>query len=72
MGRDWLQTIARPGLQHLLGLMRPGVDGAVAGIWSFNKKVTQELSACLEREAHQMGFEFRLVPESTFTELLAT
>ncbi len=71
MESDWRQAIARPDLRHLLGLMRPGVDGAVAGIWSFDKKVTQELLASLEREAHQLGFEFCTVAEDTFTGMLA-
>lgn len=71
MGRDWRQEIARPDLRHVLGLMRPGVDGAVAGIWSFDKKVTQVLLARLENEAHQSGFEFCTVGEDAFTGMLA-
>jgi hypothetical protein len=71
MGSDWRQAIARPDLRHLLGLMRPGIDGAVAGIWSFDKKVTQTLLARLESEAHQMGFEFCTAAEDAFTAMLA-
>jgi hypothetical protein len=64
-------THLRLGLHDALGLIRPGVDGAVAGIWSFNRTFGLALLAKLESVAFQMGFEFRLVSETTFTELLA-
>jgi hypothetical protein len=64
-------TPARLGLNDTLGLIRPGVDGAVAGIWSFDRAFALALLARLESEAFQMGFEFRLATEATFTDLLA-
>jgi hypothetical protein len=62
---------ARIGLNDTLGLLRPGVDGAVAGLWSFDRALTRALLARLESEAVQIGFEFRLVSETTFADLLA-
>ena len=67
----WKQALAKLGLQHLLGVMRPGVDGDVAGIWSFDKAFTHALLARLENEAQREGFEFRLVSEQKFMTLLA-
>lgn len=71
MESGWKQALARLGLQHLLGVMRPGVDGDVAGIWSFDKAFTHALLAGLENEARREGYEFQLVSEETFMTLLA-
>jgi hypothetical protein len=64
-------TPMRLGLNDALGLIRPGVDGAVAGIWSFNRAFARALMTKLESEAIRMGFEFRIVTEASFTDLLA-
>jgi hypothetical protein len=64
-------TAMKLGLNHALGLIRPGVDGAVACIWSFDRAFTLALLSKLKSEAVQMGFEFRMVTEATFTDLLA-
>ena len=64
-------TPARLGLKDALGLIRPGVDGAVAGIWSYDRAFSLALLARLESEAVQMGCEFRLTTEAIFTDLLA-
>jgi hypothetical protein len=68
---DWEQALAKLGLRHLLGVMRPGVDGDVAGIWSFDKAFTQALLAGLLKEAQREDYEFLLVSEEKFMALLA-
>jgi hypothetical protein len=64
-------TPLKLGLNDTLGLLRPGVDGGLAGFWSFDRALTRALLARLESEAIQMGFEFRLVAEANFSDLLA-
>jgi hypothetical protein len=64
-------TPLKLGLNDTLGLMRPGVDGGLAGFWSFDRALTRALLVRLESEAVQMGFEFGLVAEADFSDLIA-
>jgi hypothetical protein len=72
LDRGWRELQDRVKFPHLLGLMRPGVDGDVAGIWSFDKAFTKALLHQLEMEAHRMGFECQLVSENLFAESIAS
>ncbi len=52
-------------------IVRPGVDGDVAGIMSASDSFERQLLSSLEREASQSGFSWRVLPEDRFADELA-
>jgi hypothetical protein len=67
---DWAETAAQ--VAGVLGAMRPGVDGDVAGILSLSESFEQSALTALEREAVAAGFDWFVVDESAFRDMLAT
>lgn len=77
---DWRTLIAlndRPvGPDALASLrvdaiVRPGVDGDVAGIMSASDSFERQLLGSIEREAGQSGFSWRVLSEDAFAEELS-
>ena len=50
----------------LEGILRPGVDGDVAGLWSLAESFEQTTLAALERETRAAGFDWAMVTEDVF------
>lgn len=71
-----LQLLAVPGLfgemasHGALGVMLPGVDGQVAGIYSFASGLANALRFDLAEDAEKMGAKYVVTNEETFGELL--
>lgn len=53
------------------GLLLPGVDGDVAGLYTFNDDLWNESIAALRMACQGAGVEWRSVTETEFAELLA-
>jgi hypothetical protein len=62
------RSMAAKGVRALL---RPGVDGAVAGLFTTDLEVEAEILAAIFHEAIERGFDWRLVTESDFVDLIA-
>ena len=56
-------SLARIGVQ---GIVRPGVDGDVAGLLSLSEGFEQGTLDALERETRLAGFDWSVLPEATF------
>ena len=56
----------------VLGILRPGVDGDVAGLLSLTTSFEVAMLAALESESLQAGFEWAVLSEDAFRERLAT
>lgn len=52
----------------LEGILRPGVDGDVAGLWSLTDSFEQAILGALERETRAANFHWALVPEELFAD----
>jgi hypothetical protein len=50
--------------------LRPGVDGDVAGLLSLTDAIEQAVLAALESETRHAGFDWELLPEDAFIDLL--
>ena len=64
-GEDWTNHAASlaPGIE---GVLRPGVDGDVAGLLSLTDAFEQVLLATLERDTRNAGFDWALLSEEAF------
>jgi hypothetical protein len=62
------RSMAAMGVRALL---RPGVDGAVAGLFTTDLEVEAESLAAIFHEAIERGFDWHLVTESDFVDLIA-
>jgi len=62
---DWTRRAASlaPGMEAIL---RPGVDGDVAGLLSLTDGFEQVVLAALESETRRVGFDWALLPEEAF------
>jgi hypothetical protein len=69
--RDWAEAFAR--LRPLGGqaILRPGVDGDVAGLLCPSSAVRDRFEAILTRSAAEFGLSFQSVSEAEFAEGLA-
>jgi hypothetical protein len=63
---DWTQRGAALGTVGVQGIMRPGVDGDVAGLLSLRDAFEQALLDALQRETQLAGLVWGLVPETEF------
>jgi hypothetical protein len=52
-------------------LLRPGDDGAAAGLFTTDLEVEAEILAAIFHGAIDRGFDWRLVTESDFVDLIA-
>ena len=73
-GDNWIRHAATeqktPRAHHLVGVMRPGVDGDIAGILSLTPAFTRSLTRALQTTAHRAGFAWQSLSEQAFTNAL--
>lgn len=69
---DWAQQLAQLQCSGIVGGLRPGVDGDVAGVLSLSDGFTGDLLDALEHEARRAGFDWQRLPETDFMDTLAT
>jgi hypothetical protein len=68
-GEDWTKhaaSLAPVGIDGIEGILRPGVDGDVAGLLSLTDAFDQVVLAGLESETRRAGFDWALLPEMEF------
>jgi hypothetical protein len=65
-GEEWTKHAASVAPIGIEGIVRPGVDGDVAGLLSLTEAFEQVVLAALERETRLAGFDWALLPEKTF------
>jgi hypothetical protein len=65
-GEEWTEHAASLAPVGIESIVRPGVDGDVAGLLSLTEASEQVVLAALERETRHAGFEWALVPEKVF------
>jgi len=63
---DWTRLADSVAARGIDGIVRPGVDGDVAGLLSFSERVEQDFLASLEGESRLAGFEWAVVAEDAF------
>jgi hypothetical protein len=62
---DWTMNVAALG-PSVDAVVRPGVDGDVAGLWSLAETFEQTVLVALENEARAAGFSWAIVSEEEF------
>jgi len=65
-GEDWTEHAASLAPLGIEGVLRPGVDGDVAGLLSLTDVFEEVVLAALESETRRAGFDWALVPEKEF------
>ena len=65
-GEDWTTRAASVAAAGIKAIMRPGVDGDVAGLLSLRDEFEQTVLDTLERETRLAGFNWALLPEEGF------
>ena len=65
---DWARRAAALGSIGVEGVVRPGVDGDVAGMLTLTGTLNAHLLESLEREARRAGLTWSLVPERALLE----
>ena len=65
-GEDWTKRAAPLAAAGIEGIVRPGVDGDVAGLLSLRDEFEQTVLNALERETRLAGFDWALLPEEAF------
>jgi hypothetical protein len=68
---DWTAHAASLAAEAIEGVVRPGVDGDVAGVLTLSEPFEQALVGAIEREARGLGAEWAIVSEEFFAEKLA-
>lgn len=63
---DWSREVATLAAAGVAGIVRPGVDGDLAGLLSFTTGFEDALLAALEHEARGASFEWSVVAEEAF------
>ena len=63
---DWTKQAALLARVGVRGIVRPGVDGDVAGLLSLTDAFEQAVLGALERETRVAGIAWSLVPETAF------
>ncbi len=69
---DWASRVVALAGESVVGVVRPGVDGDVAGVLSLTPPFEQSLLAALEREAVEAGFSWATLGEEEFGRQLAS
>lgn len=65
-GEEWSEHAASLAEAGVTGVVRPGVDGDVAGLLSSTEEVEQMVLSALESEARGAGFDWAVLSESAF------
>lgn len=68
----WTRQTATMAARGLVGMMRPGVDGDVAGLLSLTDAFGRAFLGTLENEARLASLNWEVVDERTFAERLST
>jgi hypothetical protein len=63
---DWTARADALAAERVEAMVRPGVDGDVAGLLAFSESFEREVLAALEREARSLGATWASVPEEVF------
>ena len=66
-GEDWADHAASLVLSGIEGIVRPGVDGDVAGLLTLTDAFDRAMLAGLEKETRGAGLEWSVVSEEEFT-----
>jgi hypothetical protein len=66
-GDEWTKRAAALSPLGIKGILRPGVDGDVAGLLSVTDAFEQVVLAALESESQRAEIDWALLPESAFT-----
>jgi hypothetical protein len=61
---DWVEEAARLAALDVLGVVRPGVDGDLAGVLALSEAFDQSFLDALERETRRAGLTWSIVPEA--------
>ncbi len=61
---DWAEQAARLTALDVQGVVRPGVDGDLAGVLTLTEALEKSLLDALEREARLAGLSWAIVPEA--------
>ncbi len=69
---EWSRQAAALSARGLVGVMRPGVDGDVAGLLALADAVGQAFLGSLEQEARLAGMNWEMADERAFAERLAS
>jgi len=67
----WMEQAALLASCGVDGILRPGVDGALAGVFSLTGRFEQALLTALKEEAQAQSFDWSLLSEEAFAEALA-
>jgi hypothetical protein len=70
--RDWAECFVSLRLVGVQAILRPGVDGDVAGLLCASSEVRDRFEATLPRSAEELGMSVRHVSETQFVEELAS
>jgi hypothetical protein len=65
-GEEWTKHAASVAPLGIKGIMRPGVDGDVAGLLALTDTFEQDVLAALVRETRRAEFDWALLPEQDF------
>ena len=68
---DWAQNASSLQNIEIKGILRPGVDGDVAGFLSFTDTFENNILTAIENESYSAGFDWALLSESDFAQRLA-
>lgn len=68
---DWIARATSLRIAGICAVMRPGVDGDVAGILALSEVFRLAFLAQLDHHARIAGFDFELLPEDAFVDRLA-
>jgi hypothetical protein len=65
-GEEWMKHAASLAPVGIEGILRPGVDGDVAGLLTLTDAFDQVVLAALERETRRAELDWALLPEKAF------
>jgi hypothetical protein len=71
IGDRWIQSDELLASCGIVGVWRPGVDGAVAGMWSLDTAFEKTFMGHLRQEAECAGFDCVSLEEAEFSKVLA-
>jgi hypothetical protein len=69
---DWAAAADALGPLGVIGIVRPGVDGDVAGVFTLTADAEETTRAALERETRRASFDWFVLTEEAFAERYTT
>lgn len=70
LGEHWIKQVESPRIRNLDAVMRPGVDGDIAGIIWLEMERQKSFFAALEYEANVIGYKCIVLDEDAFAKQL--